>query len=135
MKTRDCWEAASQPLAAEGGRPAQVSWGSRTCTGAAGISSGSRGRGSAFPYRHPNQASRECCRDSSVVILPQPPKPLSCSSLSSKQLRDGDVTREGEGHRKRAAQGIGSPLPCCGKQLSSPGTCRKTSGCQKPKPS
>lgn len=69
-----------------------------------------------------------------LVILPQPRRSLSCSNLSSQHLRAGGITRTGR-VVGRSTRGRGSPLGCCGQQLGSLGTCGKTSGCQKPKPS
>ena len=69
-----------------------------------------------------------------TVILPQPRRSFSCSSLSSQHLRAGGITRRGR-VVGRSTRGHRSPLGCCGKQLGSLGTCGKTSGCQKPKPS
>lgn len=67
MKSRDSCEGPSQPLAAGRGEV----WGSLTCVGASGFSSG---------VCHPDQASRGCCRASSVT-LPQPHRALCCCSV------------------------------------------------------
>lgn len=56
--------------------------------------------------------------------------------LSVFQVPKGWGRYQGGGwSQAEVAQGRGSPLPCCRKQLSSLCTCGKPSGCQKPKPS
>lgn len=69
------------------------------------------GEGCALPHQHPDQASHGCCGSSSVVTLPQPFRPLSCSSLSSDHLKDEDNTREGGGHRQKLLRAVGLHSP------------------------